>query len=316
MQNLHQLALGLGLLTGGLLAACGGNNNETGREAATAPPSQPAAQPAGPDSIHTFSVEDFQQLSIPKQLLGPLEASNTTDLRVVIRSTKDYSPENKVFAEAVAKRLELLLNTQVFHDLVVSQTYHSSWDNNMTPEQIYARLMQGDEGKHNIEDGVVDLQLQQDSRCPKGKIGYRQPPSPIIHTYKCRIDETRTQSGLTDLRLAELGGHYIHEYLHVLGFGHSYTNPEQSSVPYRIGNLVKQLAENGVIIRGKIQPNLTFRTNKIYVGEYKNFKLYESHYGEAALKPVRDLARYKGKWVRINFQLYDDKALYSATIIK
>ena len=237
---------------------------------------------------------------------------NQGSLRMVLRST------NPIYRRASMELSAAEQEEDQFDNLAATRQFGVLLPKgyNMTPEQIYARLMQGDEGKHNIEDGVVDLQLQQDSRCPKGQIGYRQPPSPIIHIYKCRINETRTQSGLTDLRLAELGGHYIHEYLHVLGFGHSYTNPEQSSVPYRIGNLVKQLAENGVIICGKIQPDLTFRTNKIYVGQYKNFKLYESHYGEAMLKPVRDLARFKGKWVRINFQLFDDKALYSATIIK
>ncbi len=314
MIKLRQLALGLGLINWCLLASCGGNNIEMGGATATNPPAA-AAQPAGGDSIHTFSVDDFQQLSIAKSMLGPLEATNGVDLRVVARSTKDYSPENAVFAQAVAKRLEILLNTQVFHDLVVSQTYNSSWDNGMNPEQVYERLMQGKEpGRYNIEDGVIDLQLQQKDSCIAGKLGYRWSKSPVIYTYKCYIDRTR-KPGLTDLTLAELGGHYIHEHLHILGFGHSEANPEQNSVPYRIGNLVRLLAENGVIVSGVIQGDLTFKTNKIYYGEYQNFKLYESSYAARALKLVPNLARYRGKSVKIRFQVFDNQAIYGAEIV-
>jgi hypothetical protein len=69
-----------------------------------------------------------------------------------------------------------------------------------------------------------------------GEIGSTQPPLPLespcahryVQTYGCK---------LSSLSEAALAGHLLHEYMHVLGYGHDYaaTAARATSVPYVVG---------------------------------------------------------------------------------
>jgi hypothetical protein len=317
MKNLGKSTIALCFFSVHMMVSCTEKKRENLEASRHKEQTAASKELADEDSIHEFTINDIEKLEGNKSALAPLEGPFGEDLRVTVRSAVKYSAENKLFAEAVAKRLEIVLNSQAFHDLVTSQTYDSIWAKDLTPTQIYEKLMQGKEpSKFNVEDGVIDLQLKQDNRCKPGKLGYRWSTSDTIYTYKCYIDRTRTDSDLADITLAELGGHYIHEHLHVLGFGHSENNRKMASVPYRIGNIVRLLALNDMIVKGEVSDDLTFRTKRIFDNQFKNFTVYQSHYGASPLEPLEELSQYKGRTIKIRFQMFDNGAIYGAEVVK
>ena len=216
--------------------------------------------------------------------------------------------------------MEIVLNSQEFENLVKIQDYEL--DKDLTPTQIYDLIMSGEEPKlYNLEDGVVDLKLKgiAEDKCKwrlengvrVRSLGYHTTGGNTISTCTLYIEEQRDVLGL-----AELGGHFIHEHLHVHGFKHDGENPEKNSVPYRIGDIVKMLTLNGIIIEGKVKSNLKFETGQMFNNKKREFVVYESAYHERGIKPLADLSKYRGKTIKLKVVHFDDEAVYGATIVQ
>lgn len=204
------------------------------------------------------------------------------------------------------------MNTQDFYQLVTHNSYTEN--EGKTASQIFNLIMEAKEKKvlPGNQPQVMDLRINPTTRAGcrrlrKPTLGAHDSGNGFMYTCVNYINEHRS-----DTAIAEISGHYAHEYMHALGFGHD--NVHETSVPYRIGNLVRLLTLDGIEVRGKVTANLKFETKDI-TGEKKQYAVYSSHMFEATEEPVEGWSAYKGKVITLKILFFDDKALYAATLV-
>lgn len=134
-----------------------------------------------------------------------------------------------------SKRFQQLVHGFVFKG---ERTFHEN--NGMTNQEIYEHLMTGGENLKPDHDHTMDFDLSlYRSWNPFSKVkGYTKPDTMRIwiHTKFFR------RSSWTPVDVA---ANLAHEWVHKMGFGHAYNyNPDRPfSVPYAIGGIVAQVAE-------------------------------------------------------------------------
>jgi hypothetical protein len=173
-------------------------------------------------------------------------------IKVEIHSVDGYG-QYENFARQAAASLEKVLNSEEFHTKVLAGTYIRT--NGLTNQQLYETIMKA----HEVQgaggrDGVVDLRvrtLRIDSDEDKWKNKCE------IGSYSGTIGIDGNSDGVTaicpqrldlwarDNNVGELAGHYAHEYMHILGFGHykwlSTQSWREQTFVYKIGDLVAEL---------------------------------------------------------------------------
>jgi hypothetical protein len=157
-----------------------------------------------------------------------------------IRSVKNYGDYEDKAREAVALFVKVF-NSETFRNRVL----HHKWkgkeqfaDNEgLSNAEILERLLAGSEIAFPGGDSKADFHLRAYAKAwPFGPaIGHADADNGEIVT-KWRF--------IKKCSLAELAGHYAHEYCHLLGFEHDYdvTNQREYSVPYAVGYIVEELA--------------------------------------------------------------------------
>lgn len=174
-------------------------------------------------------------------------AHKAPEVRVIIHSMKDYTPY-EAFAYATAAKLEKVLNSKEFLDKLMDARL--TLDRGRSNREVYNHLMMAhEESGPGGEDGVVDLRLRIVTReadtqewmdnCKFGSstrtIGIDGSGTGINavcpNWLQCWAEKGDT---------AALAGHFIHEYMHTLGYVH-YHPWKYKSVPYQIGNIVEAI---------------------------------------------------------------------------
>lgn len=99
----------------------------------------------------------------------------------------------------------------------------------------------------------VDLTIYKSSWFSRGIMGYTFPS--VMKTWMNRRFLSSDSAGLSDV-----AGNIVHEWCHNLGFNHSHKSLEQRkySVPYAVGNIIKELCEEDSIIQHKHVKRLGF----------------------------------------------------------
>ena len=155
-----------------------------------------------------------------------------------------YTDEGRARVETVKRIIELAVNSAEFKDAIVNFTYQGQKtfveNEGMTNEQIYDAIRQGDEKSYSGEPYKMEIyhQLTWPSFCSRrSAIGFTSPDTNWITTYGCKF------WGMTDIDVA---GHFFHEWLHKVGFGHEYnaTSSRPYSVPYGAGGAMEKVAAN------------------------------------------------------------------------
>lgn len=173
-------------------------------------------------------------------------------VKVELHSIVGYG-QNEDFAKKAAKALEKVLNSEEFKTKMLAMTFLRT--NGLTNQQLYDLIMKAHEVQGNGgQDGVVDLRvrtLRIDSDESKWKdnceIGSRSGTIGIDGNGDgvTAICPQRLELWVKENNVAELAGHYAHEYMHILGFGHykflSTQNWREKTFVYKIGNLVSDL---------------------------------------------------------------------------
>ncbi len=156
----------------------------------------------------------------------------------------NYFESEKVRTRKIGTEMETVLNSREFHDRVLAFQWNGATqyaDNDgFTNEEIYDQIRNAVEndnpdGRPNVMELVHKISRPWFCTWRKA-IGFTNPGSPLITTYSCKYRR------MSD---ADLGGHFTHEWMHRLGFGHDYnlTAKRPSSVPYAVGRIAGQILD-------------------------------------------------------------------------
>lgn len=128
---------------------------------------------------------------------------------------------------------------------IAHDTYFQN--NGKSNQQIYEMFMSGSDVLHPLPDGDMDLFLTL-YYSNNGVIGYTSGGTETIFiNKKFFVPNLKTPSGQ-----AAIIANITHEYMHKLGFDHSYYNNSTRpySVPYAVGNLAEKVTYD--FIKGSV----------------------------------------------------------------
>lgn len=181
--------------------------------------------------------------------------AQTSRVTVVIHSFTGYG-NHEAFAKQAAAALEKVLNSETFHRAVLSGTYLKT--KGYTNEELYRIIMKAHEEQGaGGTDHVVDLRARtlridgDESRwlnkCEPGSwsgtLGIDGNGDGVTAICPQRLALWASQNNI-----AELAGHYAHEYMHILGFDHykwiSGQTWREKTFVYKIGDLVSDIIAN------------------------------------------------------------------------
>lgn len=167
-----------------------------------------------------------------------------SQVEVKIHSKEGYEGY-EAFAERAADSLETVLNSTKFRDAIRDGVFtHRNGKANL---EIFETIMQA----HEVDgpggkDSVVDLRLRTITRAKDGKKWSKRRCS------RKTVGRDGGSSGVTATcpqkmalwkkndEVGRLAGHYMHEYMHVLGFNHKKGDKYESAV-YKIGYIVRDI---------------------------------------------------------------------------
>jgi hypothetical protein len=239
------------------MAAC----NSTGRET-TAVASRDSTVVAVDSSVvagapaKSTGIDTSAMLIEPSIAVVGLTAMPTTPaskkigyVQVAIHTITGYGADEP-FARATAKRLEQVLNSAAFKKAIVSNSY--TYREGLTPTQLYERIMRAHEQDGpGGKDGVVDLRLRVINLKEDGA-GWMAACEPGSRERTVGIDGAGTgiaaicpqwlKARAAEKDTASLAAHFIHEYMHVLGFEHRWPG-KYKSVPYKVQTIVESLID-------------------------------------------------------------------------
>lgn len=153
----------------------------------------------------------------------------------------NFSAAQESKVDKAVSLMKKVIASKTFKDKIINHTYNGKKtfvDNNgLTNTQIYQKLLDGAEKMGNTsKNNTMDVELEL-YYAATSTVGYTYPNSTRIWM------NTKYFNNYTPIKVA---GNLTHEWLHKLGFGHasSYSTSRNYSVPYAIGYLMEELAEN------------------------------------------------------------------------
>jgi hypothetical protein len=174
-----------------------------------------------------------------------------------LRAAQDVPPEaltwgaelymtnfNREQEEKVRKAVELIkkvISSPEFKHRVLAYTYkgkNAFIDNkNLTNEEVYRKILEGAEQIGNTtKNNTMDVELEL----------YHQKTSTIGYTYPNTVRIWMNTKYFNKYTPKKVADNLMHEWMHKLGFTHATTwsKDRDHSVPYAIGYLVEELADN------------------------------------------------------------------------
>lgn len=147
----------------------------------------------------------------------------------------NMKPWMKARVQNVVPVIERVMNSPEFRNAVLEYRSKSGknefeWNTGLTNALVLARIDEARELAYTGRPGEMDISISDYWR-PSGTVGHTSPASSVIHLnryqYK-RMDDAGIASNL------------VHEWLHKIGFDHSFDwNPQRDdTVPYGVGSLV------------------------------------------------------------------------------
>lgn len=187
-------------------------------------------------------------------IIANLSLGQTQHVIVKLHSITGYGQDEE-FAQKASKAFEKVLNSDEFRTQMLVKTYLGT--NGLSNQQLYDKIMAAHEEQgEGGQDGVVDLRVRT-LRIDGDESIWKDNCEIGSHSGTIGIDGNR--DGVTAIcpqrltlwanenNIAELAGHYAHEYMHILGFGHYKFLGTQSwrekTFVYKIGYLVSELVE-------------------------------------------------------------------------
>jgi hypothetical protein len=134
--------------------------------------------------------------------------------------------------------LEVVMNSEEFKERVLNfkntQDERAFASNKgLTNEEIYELIMEGREDLQPDTSGEMNFFLKLYNKPWSRVVGYTTPDTNLINI---------NWKFFKNFGPHQVAGNLAHEWLHKMGYGHRSAR-EHDSVPYAIGNLVRELAE-------------------------------------------------------------------------
>jgi hypothetical protein len=150
-----------------------------------------------------------------------------------------FDANDEIKVRKAISLIKTVIASQEFKDRVINFTYGGTKkyvDNGgLSNEQIYQKLVDGSEDLRPGIDHQMDLDLEL----------YYSSRSTVGYTYPSGLRIWMNTKFFDKYTPSEVAGNVFHEWTHKLGFGHasSYSVSRDSSVPYAIGYLMKELGK-------------------------------------------------------------------------
>lgn len=175
-------------------------------------------------------------------------------VRVKLHFVKDYG-EHEAFAKKAVELLEKAVNTEAFKKRLLAGSYLRT--NGKSNEELYQLVMNAEETQGPGGDkGVIDLRIRTLRIDGDESSWYRN-----CHGSTIGIDGNGDgvaaicPNVLADWakegKVGSLAGHYFHEYLHQIGFGHNNWRRGQTwrekTFVYKGGYLVRDIIDDGLV---------------------------------------------------------------------
>lgn len=148
-------------------------------------------------------------------------------VRINVASRSGFSTDEVKRHQSAMDLLEIIINSLEFKKKVLDKKFTTT---NKTPQQIYDRIIAGNEDLQPGVDSEIDITVTM-YEANNRVVGYTYP------------DTVRTWVNRKFFKMYELGEiacNAFHEWLHKLGFGHASAS-DHSSVPYALGYLVEDM---------------------------------------------------------------------------
>lgn len=155
-------------------------------------------------------------------------------------SLLNFNTQQADKVHSAADLIKKVIASNEFKEAVLNHTYlgkKTFADNNgLTNLQIYHRVLIGAEQLYSAKNSIMDVELELYYE-NTSTIGYTYPSTPRIWM------NTKFFNSYTP---SQVSANLMHEWLHKLGFGHAVSStPERPyTVPYAIGYMVRNLAQN------------------------------------------------------------------------
>jgi hypothetical protein len=138
------------------------------------------------------------------------------------------------------EKIRDVIGSEAFRTKVLNHTWNGikqfNNNNGLTNSQIYTKILQGAEKLLPTKDNEMDLKIKVYYE-NSSTVGYTSSSSSYINMNTKYLNSYTPDS---------VAGNMTHEWLHKLGFSHSstYSTSRNYSVPYAIGNIMRELAPN------------------------------------------------------------------------
>jgi hypothetical protein len=193
------------------------------------------------DSTTIIAKPDSMSFHLPEK-----SANDAAITKVLIHQMLGYG-DDSVFARQAAQLLEKVINSQAFRSSVIVNSYNEHFD--YSTQQIYDLITNAHEPVGaGGQDHVIDLYLRVIDLEDDGE-GWMEHCEPGSRARTIGIDGAGTgiaavcpqwlHSMAQKRKPSSLAAHFIHEYMHVLGFVHAHQ--KSKSVPYKIQYIVENL---------------------------------------------------------------------------
>lgn len=155
----------------------------------------------------------------------------------ILAELKGFDPDQTKKMRKALILLEKTVRSEKFKQKVLAHTYKGSKTyyrhRGMSNEQIYAAILKGAEVLNPVEDGVMNLSMTL-YHSQTNTVGYTYPDTNQIWVNTKYFDR---------YTLAEVANNAMHEWLHKIGFEHSFYNNDDRpfTVPYAIGEIVEEI---------------------------------------------------------------------------
>ncbi len=144
--------------------------------------------------------------------------------------------------EKVHKAVEVIkkvISSTEFRTKVINYTYNGKRafiDNGgLTNEQVYQKVLEGSEKLVPDDDFEMDVELEL----------YYSSKNTVGYTYQNTVKIWMNTKFFNPYTPSQVAGNLFHEWTHKLGFTHatSYSAARESSVPYALGYLIRDLGK-------------------------------------------------------------------------
>jgi len=172
-------------------------------------------------------------------------------VKVVIHSKANYQGYES-FADQAAITLERVLNSPNFKTEILNGQFTET--NGLSNQMIFDQIMKAHEvNGQGGQNSVVDLRVRTMTRAEDGRrwmrncrldswagtIGKDGGASGICATCPQSLELWQSTSDT-----ASLPAHYMHEYMHILGFSHY--GRKSTSLVYKVGDIIEKLVKQGI----------------------------------------------------------------------